>query len=87
MEIRGWQKTGRKGSLDVRSTTSPESPGHNTGGLAFWFIRAERYRHEQGVKFMTVQERCQHANHRLCEDHRAASRIRRRKCLNRVKSS
>ena len=58
MEIRGWQKTGRKGSLGVRSTTSPGSPSHNTGGLAFWFIRAERYRHEQGVKFMTVQERC-----------------------------
>ncbi len=48
MERRGWRKTGRKGSLGVRATVSGRTtrPGtyHNTGGLAFWFLRAERYR-------------------------------------------
>ncbi len=43
MEVRGWQKTGRKGSLGVRAVKDRSQPNHNTGGLAFWFIRAERY--------------------------------------------
>ena len=44
MEQRGWKKTGRKGSLGVRAKRS-EAPTayHNSGGLAFWFIRTERY--------------------------------------------
>ena len=59
MEARGWQKTGRKGSLGVRAARSPSKPNHNTGGLAFWFIRAERYERGQGMPFRSVRERCQ----------------------------
>ena len=58
MERRGWRKTGRKGSLGVRATTTAHTPDHNTGGLAFWFIRAERYELEEGMPFCSVRERC-----------------------------
>lgn len=58
MEGRGWKKTGKKGSLGVRSSKSTETPSHNTGGLAFWFVRAERYENEQGKKFLSVRKRC-----------------------------
>lgn len=59
MERRGWRKTGRKGSLGVRAAPSTKSPLHNTGGLAFWFIRAERYELKTGMPFRAVQQRCQ----------------------------
>jgi hypothetical protein len=58
MERRGWRKTGKKGSLGVRSAAMRGTPNHNTGGLAFWFLRAERYEPEQGVVFPSVRERC-----------------------------
>lgn len=58
MERRGWKKTGKKGSLGVRSAGAPGTPNHNQGGLAFWFIRAERYEPEQGVVFPSVRRRC-----------------------------
>ena len=62
MEDRGWQKTGRKGSLGVRAniargTTRPGSY-HNTGGLAFWFLRAERYELKEGMPFQSVRQLC-----------------------------
>ena len=61
MEGRGWQKTGRKGSLGVRAAVSgPTSrPGtyHNTGGLAFWFLRAERYERKDGMPYRSVRQR------------------------------
>jgi hypothetical protein len=61
MEARGWQKTGRKGSLGVRATVSGSTsrPGtyHNTGGLAFWFLRAERYERKEGMPFRSVRQR------------------------------
>jgi hypothetical protein len=57
MERRGWQKTGRKGSLGVRAAA--RTGNHNTGGLAFWFIRAERYERQEGMAFRSVRERCQ----------------------------
>ena len=61
MEQRGWKKTGRKGSLGVRvnvarGTTTPGAY-HNTGGLAFWFLRAERYVRIEGMPFRTVKDR------------------------------
>jgi hypothetical protein len=59
MERRGWQKTGRKGSLGVRATGVARTPAHNTGGLAFWFVRAERYQRSDGMPFRSVRERCQ----------------------------
>jgi hypothetical protein len=59
MERRGWQKTGRKGSLGVRAAGTSQTPAHNTGGLAFWFIRAERFERSEGMPYQTVRERCQ----------------------------
>ena len=59
MQASGWRKTGRKGSLGVRATKNRAAPSHNTGGLAFWFIRAERYEREEGMPFRSVRERCQ----------------------------
>lgn len=58
MERRGWKKTGRKGSLGVRAARSPQTPAHNTGGLAFWFIRAERYERKDGPPPPSVRDRC-----------------------------
>jgi hypothetical protein len=58
MERRGWQKTGRKGSLGVRNTAAAGRPRHNTGGLAFWFIRAERYKHPDHKQFASTRRRC-----------------------------
>jgi len=59
MERRGWKKTGRKGSLGVRATKKKgvRSPRHNTGGLAFWFVRGERYEREEGMPYRSVRER------------------------------
>jgi hypothetical protein len=61
MEGRGWRKTGRKGSLGVRAAISGRTsqPGsyHNTGGLAFWFLRAERYEREAGMPYRSVRQR------------------------------
>jgi hypothetical protein len=59
MEQRGWRKTGKKGSLGVRAAEATRTPAHNTGGLAFWFIRAERYERAEGAAFRSVKERCQ----------------------------
>jgi hypothetical protein len=57
----GWKKTGRKGSLGVRAKISPrtETPGayHNTGGLSYWFIRAERYEGHDGKLYQSVKQR------------------------------
>jgi|SRR5579863_9809042 len=61
MEKRGWQKTGRKGSLGVRAKIAGRRsrPGtyHNTGGLAFWFLRAERYERKAGMPYRSVRQR------------------------------
>lgn len=61
MERLGWKKTGKKGSLGVRAKLSgrTSTPGayHNTGGLAFWFLRAERYEFPNGARFSSVKER------------------------------
>ena len=59
MQRRGWKKTGKKGSLGVRASASKRMPSHNTGGLAFWFIRAERYKLVKGMPFQSVTERLQ----------------------------
>ena len=60
MELRGWRGTGKKGSLGVRvakDLPATEAGAHNTGGLAFWFLRAERYEHKAGMPFRSVRER------------------------------
>jgi len=59
MERRGWRKTGRKGSLGVRAAGVSRTPAHNTGGLAFWFVRAERYERPGQTSYRSVRERCQ----------------------------
>ncbi len=61
MERLGWKKTGKKGSLGVRAKIArrTETPGayHNTGGLAYWFLRAERYERKDGTPLPSVRER------------------------------
>jgi hypothetical protein len=61
MERLGWTKTGKKGSLGVRAKIAhgTATPGayHNTGGLAFWFLRAERYRHPNRASYPSVRGR------------------------------
>jgi len=57
MERRGWRKTGRKGSLGVRAPQTARTAAHNTGGLALWFIRAERYERADGMPFRSVRDR------------------------------
>jgi len=63
MEQRGWKKTGKKGSLGVRANVmrGTRTPGayHNTGGLAFWFLRAERYERIDGMPFRSVKDRAE----------------------------
>jgi len=59
MARRGWKKTGRKGSLGVRAVKKAvRAPRHNTGGLAFWFVRGERYERAEGMPYRSVRERC-----------------------------
>lgn len=59
MERRGWKKTGKKGSLGIRGDAQPKTPRHNTGGLAFWFLRAERYELAAGMPYASVRSRHQ----------------------------
>jgi hypothetical protein len=63
MESHGWRTTGRKGSLGVRASVPPRTARagayHNTGGLALWFTRAERYELSTGMPFRPVAERAQ----------------------------
>lgn len=66
MQEQGWERTGRKGSLGVRTKTSPEATAagtnHNTGGLALWFLRAERYSRPAGMPFTSVSSRSAEIN-------------------------
>lgn len=57
MQRRGWKKTGKKGSLGFRATATHNKLSHNSGGLALWFIRAERYTLDEGMPFQSVPER------------------------------
>lgn len=76
MERLGWERTGKKGSLGVRAAIAPRTamPGsyHNTGGLAFWFLRAERYKRREGMPFPTVRERAQQAKALLSRESSAS---------------
>lgn len=75
MEKRGWQKTGRKGSLGVRAKQSDKPTAyHNNGGLAFWFVRAERYELPEGMPFQTVRERCQEFDAKVSQKNKTKSR-------------
>ena len=74
MERRGWRKTGRKGSLGVRASRATATPAHNTGGLAFWFIRAERYELCDGMPFRSVRERVQELDHAVPQQRGGAKR-------------
>lgn len=59
MEKRGWQKTGRKGSLGVRATRTSKVAAHNQGGLSLWFVRAERYELKNGMPYQSVRQRAE----------------------------
>ncbi|MFN3194120.1 MAG: hypothetical protein ACE361_26665 [Aureliella sp.] len=76
MEQRGWQKTGRKGSLGVRASEDTIAPAHNKGGLAFWFIRAERYERAEGMPFRSVKERFNAINSTLHRESGSGKQIR-----------
>jgi hypothetical protein len=71
MERLGWRKMGKKGSLGVRANVArgAKTPGayHNTGGLAFWFLRAERYERIDGMPFCSVKKRAEEIQ-RLAEN-------------------
>jgi hypothetical protein len=77
MEGRGWRKTGRKGSLGVRAKiagrTSRPGSYHNTGGLAFWFLRAERYERPEGMPYQSVRQR-RRAHDKASSDGKAGKR-------------
>jgi hypothetical protein len=71
MDQRGWKKTGKKGSLGVRARAAKgtRTPGvyHNTGGLAFWFLRAERYERADGMPFRRVSKRAREFDRKAVE--------------------
>jgi hypothetical protein len=81
MERRGWAKTGKKGSLGVRaslaSRTAIAGAYHNTGGLAFWFLRAERYVRPAGMPYVSVRERAKKlsASTRQRSSHRGKAKM------------
>lgn len=56
-----WERSGRRSSMGVRSSSGAEVTPHNTEGLAFWFLRAERYRCKAGMPFRSVHERSSEA--------------------------
>ena len=61
MENNGWRKTGRKGSLGVRTKPEVATPmkgaATNNGGLSVWFTRAERYEPKDSMPYRPVEER------------------------------
>jgi hypothetical protein len=83
MEGRGWKKTGRKGSMGVRAATATGQPLHNTGGLSFWFVRAERYELAEGMPYRSVAERRQEftapARRKVADVHEEKSKRPRKK--------
>jgi hypothetical protein len=85
MEGRGWQKTGKKGSLGVRNSAAAGRPRHNTGGLAFWFVRAERYEHQQLKPFVSTQQRCRELE--AVQPNRARGTASRKKALGAKRSA
>jgi hypothetical protein len=71
MENHGWRTTGRKGSLGVRASVPPRTTRagayHNTGGLALWFTRAERYEPLTGMLYRSVAERAREIETTIAE--------------------
>jgi hypothetical protein len=69
MQQHGWRTTGRKGSLGVRASvparTASAGAYHNTGGLALWFTRAERYELPGGMPFRPVADRAMEIERRV----------------------
>jgi hypothetical protein len=78
MERLGWKKTGRKGSLGVRAKIihGTITPGayHNTGGLAFWFLRGERYENPERKTYRSVRDRARKLEDVLPKKRSAAGR-------------
>ncbi len=59
MKGKKWQKTGRQGSLATQAARSNHHPAHHMGGMAFWFVRAERYELADSMAYSSVRQRCQ----------------------------
>ena len=62
MKQRGLDQDGKKGFPRSpcqcnQGHKNPRGAYHNTGGLAFWFLRAERYALLDGMPFRSVRER------------------------------
>lgn len=57
MEGYGWKKSGRTGMMGVRSSLGDDATPHNVRGLAFWFLRSERYVCKAGMPFRSVRDR------------------------------
>jgi hypothetical protein len=80
MERLGWRKTGKKGSLGVRARVAgrTSTPGayHNTGGLALWFLRAERYEPQAGKAYSSVKERARKLETQSANGSPAPKRLR-----------
>jgi hypothetical protein len=73
MEKRGWQRTGRKGSLGVRATRTSKVAAHNQGGLSLWFVRAERYELRKGMPYQSVRQRCEKLDSRKSKQKTSAT--------------
>jgi len=56
----GQQVLSKTRAAVARGTRTPGAY-HNTGGLAFWFLRAERYQRTEGMPFRLVRERAEHS--------------------------
>lgn len=77
MEQHGWQKTGKKGSLGVRAKPDKKLASHNRGGLAFWFLRAERYELKTGMPYLTAaaRHRSMHGTKRCADSQSTKQRV------------
>jgi hypothetical protein len=91
MQGQGWKTTGKKGSLGVLSPKSDApSPAHNTGGLAFWFLRGERYELEAGMPYLAVKDRCKELESRPSQDsipRKRSSKVVRKKAAKRASAA
>jgi hypothetical protein len=59
MQARGWRKTGRKGSLGVRTSKNGLAPNHNTVGSHSGSSVPSGTSVKRGCRFRSVRERCQ----------------------------
>jgi hypothetical protein len=55
----------------LKPGTTASGAYHNTGGLAFWFLRAERYEPQDGMPYIAVRHRVRRLmSNEACDDSR-----------------